>query len=283
MKNQTAQSNLCAFLSDLDEIKSHEDDDSAFENELEDYRNDDSDGIICLHPSDLASHELARLDKLVEAQDAIFSASNARVPVQTDSSEKRYIRVRRAFTVAVPSRCKSNTVIGRQELCGSSKERRSPNVEGRITRGRNACQILTTRAATHFIIEALKALGANRSHAFGALRAKVEELMGVERWRAFANRESARSCAWDIYDTDADAEERLRYNCRVLQRTKNYGLKLLQVGREIMGTAGCVVEIVHQRDQTTYCLNTNSDKSQDKTARERHRSIVESATSRQIP
>src|SRR5688572_16441692 len=39
-----AQAHLAAFLRDVERIKVHDEDDSAFENELEDYRNDASDG-----------------------------------------------------------------------------------------------------------------------------------------------------------------------------------------------------------------------------------------------
>src|SRR5205085_1571733 len=88
------------------------------------------------------------------------------------------------------------------------------------------------------IVEALAILGVNQYHPFETLRIEVEELMGSTRWRVFLYRESLRHRPRWVEDVQADASARLHYNCRVLQRTKNYGLKLLQVGQIVMGTKG---------------------------------------------
>jgi hypothetical protein len=108
------------------------------------------------------------------------------------------------------------------------------------------------------IIEALKALGANRYHPYAALRQQVQNVMGEERWQKYVHRDRDWARIMFISDPVADADRRLQCNCRVLQRTRDYGLKLLQVGQMIMGTKGCVIDIDTRNGCQRLRLNKNS-------------------------
>lgn len=88
-------------------------------------------------------------------------------------------------------------------------------------------------------------------------------LMGTQRWRVFALREARKHRPRKITDIEGDVAMRLHCNCRVLQRTNNYGLKLLQVGTKILRSKGCVIDIFSNgRYAPYYRLNTNSAKPQ---------------------
>lgn len=115
------------------------------------------------------------------------------------------------------------------------------------------------RGSYHFIIESLKALGANQSHSFEAMKLKARELMGENRWRAFRDRDRKRGRMMYVPDPECDADRRLHYNCQVLQRN-DYGRKLLQVGQQIMKTRGCVIDCTRSSDGIRYALNTDSAK-----------------------
>lgn len=116
------------------------------------------------------------------------------------------------------------------------------------------------RGSYYFIIESLNALGVNKSHPFETMKLKARELMGEKRWRAFRGRARRRGRTMYAPDTECDADERIHYNCEVLQRLTDYGLKLLQVGQQIMKTRGCVIDRLQRSDGIHYALNTDSAK-----------------------
>ena len=119
----------------------------------------------------------------------------------------------------------------------------------------------------HWAIEALKLLGLNRRHPFGAFKSMVQELMsrdetkradGTTGWQRFCDTAEERQPRISI-------DQHLRENIEVLQRvnTRNtialYGLKLLQVGQKVLGTKGCVIHIFAENGELFIELNTNSD------------------------
>lgn len=111
----------------------------------------------------------------------------------------------------------------------------------------------------YFIIESLKALGTNEQHSLHTLRAKVEELMGPERWSTFCKKRRRRLSNMHVCDTPPDVDAKLHCNCRVLQRTKDYGKKLLQVGHKVLASRGCVIDIIWNRDEERYYYRLNTD------------------------
>ncbi len=86
------------------------------------------------------------------------------------------------------------------------------------------------------LVEALYQLGPNKRHLFGAVYAKMQEIMSKDEYRDAAGR-----TAWEKFEgksnrspsTGKDAFDRIMQNIRVLQRlggANPYGLKLAQVG-----------------------------------------------------
>jgi len=106
-----------------------------------------------------------------------------------------------------------------------------------------------------FIVSALTSLGVNKSHNLDAVYQRFQQEAGAEWFRVWANREGRNE------KTAKDALGRFIQNLKVLQRAKDYGLKLLQVGRRILKTKGGVVDLSHSGDGgLTVVLNTNSNR-----------------------
>jgi hypothetical protein len=243
-----AQENLRSFLRQVERIHVYGDDD-AFKNELEDYKNNDADGVTCTRPTDFVATERARLDTLLELRDELLRSDE----------------VQESHCASIAPNKKRSKKIGRQKKSSTQNRR---NYALRAERFRMLQGVFAkdktvpnpyNRGCYHFIIESLKALGVNNKHNMDALRRKAQELMGPDRWRAFANRERQGLRMWQVEDVEADIRARLHCNCRVLQRTKDYGLKLLQVGQQILRSRGCVIDILFEGNQTIYRLNTRSD------------------------
>jgi hypothetical protein len=100
----------------------------------------------------------------------------------------------------------------------------------------------------------LVSLGANKLHALAKVHAAFKKVAGVNWYGEWAGIEKRNE------ETGLDADGRFLQNLRVLQRTADYGLKLLEVGQKVMGTKGAVIDL--RRDSKgaiLVCLNTNSD------------------------
>ena len=80
------------------------------------------------------------------------------------------------------------------------------------------------------IVAALTELGLNEVHPFAEIQAAAKKQMGT-KWDAFASKETRNQ-------NGKDADGRLLANVQVLQRRKDYGLKLVQTrGRHCQGQA----------------------------------------------
>jgi hypothetical protein len=95
------------------------------------------------------------------------------------------------------------------------------------------------------LIEAAASLGANKWHPFPAIQHRVESLMG-DAWEAFASK-PARNAA-----TGKDVAGRLLQSLMVLQRVRDYGKKLAQMG--------AVIDLKRKGEIVLVRLNTRSTK-----------------------
>ncbi len=119
----------------------------------------------------------------------------------------------------------------------------------------------------HFFVETLKALGVNRAHPEAVVVAKFRELTNAPGMAGSNGRTFWKE--WTKGDEEVGPwRERFPYNAGVLQRiprpgTRNnspYGLRLLDVGRKVLGTRGVVIDILRDKDGLRkYRLNTDSD------------------------
>ncbi len=124
------------------------------------------------------------------------------------------------------------------------------------------------RGCYYYTVEALKALGLNRNHSWTRFVEKYKELAsaadtknddGKTDWQVFKNKESRNDATGQGY------EGRMEQNIRVLQRTNidsghsPYGFKLLEVGQKVLGTKGCVIDLVYgSTGEVMVRLNTDS-------------------------
>jgi hypothetical protein len=94
------------------------------------------------------------------------------------------------------------------------------------------------RAGIHgFTIDALIHLGINKYHPLTKVRDQMKLLAGDDWYQKWASKESRND------QTGKDPDGRILQNLKTLQRTADYGLKLLQVGRRVMGTQGAVIDM----------------------------------------
>lgn len=126
------------------------------------------------------------------------------------------------------------------------------------------------RGAYFYLIEALVDLGVNEAHTQSKVMARVEKLMSAPETIQGEGRDA--TTAWERFtnkdprnkDTGKDYEGRFDQNVSVLQRLGGdtpYGLKLLQVGQKVLGTAGAVIDVlVSDRGTRSLRLNTKSDR-----------------------
>jgi hypothetical protein len=119
------------------------------------------------------------------------------------------------------------------------------------------------KGAYHFTVATLLDMGVNKKHKFQAFAARLAKVWGkadAEGWKAFESREARNE------NTGKDLSGRILQNCRVLQRTKDYGRPLLR--------AGAVIDLTRSdTGDLMICLNTKSKKPQSrhgKPQRSRH-------------
>jgi hypothetical protein len=108
------------------------------------------------------------------------------------------------------------------------------------------------KGAYHFTVATLLDMGVNKKHKFQAFAARLAKVWGkadAEGWKAFESREARNE------NTGKDLSGRILQNCRVLQRTKDYGRPLLR--------AGAVIDLTRSdTGDLMICLNTKSKKPQ---------------------
>jgi hypothetical protein len=113
-----------------------------------------------------------------------------------------------------------------------------------------------TGAYRHILI-GIAALGVNKPHPLAKVHEAFKRAAGAEWYGEWARKENRND------KTGKDADGRFLQNLKVLQRTKDYGRKLLQVGRRILKTKGCVIDLSRDgKGGILVCLNTRSDKPQ---------------------
>lgn len=115
-----------------------------------------------------------------------------------------------------------------------------------------------SRGAYFFFIEALKELGADKTHKFVTVRDQMRKHMSAAETKSGDGK-----TAWERFsykqDVETDCNGRIVGNADVLQRVNDYGLKLLRVGQKVLKSKGMVVDILKaQHDSPLYRLNTNS-------------------------
>src|SRR5688500_3329862 len=107
--------------------------------------------------------------------------------------------------------------------------------------------------AYRFTVDALVALGVNKPRPLAAVHEAFRKAAGDEWYADWARKENRND------KTGKDADGRFLQNLRVLQRTKDYGLKLLQVGRRILKSKGCVIDLTRDsKGGLLVTLNTDS-------------------------
>lgn len=103
-------------------------------------------------------------------------------------------------------------------------------------------------------VSALVTLGTNTPHSFAKVHQAFKRAAGAEWYAAWTSQEKRNE------ETGLDADGRLVQNLRVLQRTADYGLKLLEVGQKVMGTKGVVIDLSRDdKGRLLVALNTRSD------------------------
>jgi hypothetical protein len=111
--------------------------------------------------------------------------------------------------------------------------------------------------AYHHTITAIVKLGVNKPHPVAKVHEAFKRVAGAEWYGEWAKKESRND------KTGKDADGRFLQNLKVLQRTKDYGRKLLQAGRRILKTKGCVIDLARDaRVGILVSLNTRSEKPQ---------------------
>ena len=124
----------------------------------------------------------------------------------------------------------------------------------------------------HYLVAALVSMGVNEPHPQGRVMQRVEKLMSAEDTIQGEGRD--KTTAWDRFtkkdprnaETGKDYEARFDQNVTVLQRVSPtdlnpYGRRLLDVGSEVLGTKGAVIDVLVNPNtgNKSLRLNTNSD------------------------
>src|SRR4051794_31008328 len=86
------------------------------------------------------------------------------------------------------------------------------------------------------LIEAVVSLGVNQRHPLRKVIERVKKIAGKERYAEWASREKRNE------ETGLDPDARILQNMRVLQRTRDYGKKLLDVGHQVLKSKGAVID-----------------------------------------
>lgn len=119
----------------------------------------------------------------------------------------------------------------------------------------------------HAIVSSLSSLGVDRKHTFAAVYAEARKQMsvaatkdedGLTAWQRFTKKEAKGS-----KETSLDASDRFLQNIKVLQRLGGfnpYGLKLLEVGRKVLGSKGMAIDLLAGSAGEVFVrLNTDSN------------------------
>jgi hypothetical protein len=104
-----------------------------------------------------------------------------------------------------------------------------------------------------YSIEALVTLGVNEWHSLSSMYRTFKRVAGSDWFTWWCEREPRN-------EYGKDATGRFLDNLWILQRTGNYGRKLLEVGTKVLGTEGCVIDFARDRKGLRVRLNTNSSK-----------------------
>jgi hypothetical protein len=96
----------------------------------------------------------------------------------------------------------------------------------------------------------LLALGPNQPHPLAKVHEAFKETAGEEWYKTWAAKKGGK-----------DADARFLQNIGTLQRTADYGRRLLEVGQKVMGTKGAVIDLSRDEEgELLVALNTDSDK-----------------------
>ena len=114
------------------------------------------------------------------------------------------------------------------------------------------------RGIHYYFIEALKILGSNEAHEFSAVRDQIRRLMS-----AVVPKGADQTTDWERFafkpGVALDSNGRIMLQAEQLQRVKDAGRKLLEVGQEVLGSQGVVVDILRdEHGSPLYRLNTDS-------------------------
>ena len=103
-------------------------------------------------------------------------------------------------------------------------------------------------------IAALVNLGVNKPHPLAKVQAAFKKAAGDDWYSEWSEAKKRNK------ETGLDADGRFLQNLRVLQRTADYALKLLQVGREVLKSKGAVIDLTRDaKGGLLVSLNTDSD------------------------
>lgn len=103
-------------------------------------------------------------------------------------------------------------------------------------------------------VTALLTLGADKPHSLAKVHQAFKRAAGVDWYAAWAGQEKRNA------DTGLDAAGKFVQNLRVLQRTADYGKKLLDVGREVLKSKGAVIDLTRDvKGGLLIALNLDSD------------------------
>jgi hypothetical protein len=93
-----------------------------------------------------------------------------------------------------------------------------------------------SKGAYRFTLEAMLELGPDEFHPLAEVQKAFAKAAGAEWYAAWANKD-ARS------DKGKDADGRFVQNLKVLQRTRDFGKRLLDVGRRVIQSKGAVIDL----------------------------------------
>jgi hypothetical protein len=112
------------------------------------------------------------------------------------------------------------------------------------------------QGAYTYALRGLLALGANEFYPLPKVHEAFKRAAGEEWYKGWINK-AART------DNGKDAHGRFLQNLRVLQRTRSFGKRLLEVGRRVLGSKGAVIDMTRDEDGNLLVkLNLDSSKPQ---------------------
>lgn len=107
--------------------------------------------------------------------------------------------------------------------------------------------------AYKFTIDALVVLGVNKPHPIAKAHQAFRKAAGNDWYSDWASKEPRNK------ETAKNVDGRFQQNLQVLQRTNDYGRRLLEVGRKVLKSKGAVIDLARDdRGNLLVTLNTNS-------------------------